>query len=49
VSYGGTLTVVSDATAGTASIAASGTGVSAPPPLPGLHVWGGPGSSQFLG
>ena len=34
----GTLTVVSDATASTASIPVSGTGVSAPPPLPGLHV-----------
>ena len=52
VSYGGTLAVVSDATAGTASIAVSGTGVSVPPPpppLPGLHVWGGLGYTQYLG
>ena len=31
VSYGGTLTVVSDATVGTASIVVSGTGASSPP------------------
>jgi hypothetical protein len=51
VTYGGTLTVVSDATAGNASISVSGTGVSVPPPppLPGLHVWGGPGYTQYLG
>jgi hypothetical protein len=50
-SYGGTLSVVSDATAGTASIAVSGTGVSAPPPPPAsaLHVWGGAGYNQYLG
>lgn len=49
-SYTGTLSVASDATAGNGSIAVSGTGVtSPPPPLPGFHVWGGPGYTQYLG
>lgn len=49
-SYSGTLSVMSDATAGNGFIAVSGTGVSSPPPpLPGYHVWGGSGYTQYLG
>ena len=51
VVYGGTLTVMSDATAGSASLVVSGTGVSVPPPPPPpwYHVWGGAGYTQYLG
>lgn len=47
-SYTGTLSVISDATAGSGSIGISGNGISTPAAA-AYHVWGGPNYTQYLG
>ena len=47
-SYTGTLSVISDATAGSGSIGISGSGISTPAAA-AYHVWGGPNYTQYLG
>jgi hypothetical protein len=48
--YSGVITVVSDATSGTATIVISGTGTAVPiVVVPGYYVWGGQGYGQYLG
>jgi hypothetical protein len=48
--YSGVITVVSDATSGTNTLNASGTGTTVTPTaVPGYYLWGGPGYSQYLG
>ena len=50
-SYSGTLTVISDKTSGTNTIAISGTGTTSEPAqtVDSYHVWGGSTYSQYLG
>lgn len=48
--YSGVITILSDATSGTNTINASGTGTTVTPTaVPGYYLWGGPGYSQYLG